>query len=379
MNRRQALFGLGAFGVSATLVGRASAQAAASGLWDRVSEQIEALIADRLTPGLQITVQKGDEVLFDRGFGSANLETATPMTPVSILRVGSLAKQFTAATLLLMEAEGLVSLDDPLAKYLPDFPRAADLSLLRMLNHTSGLGNYTDAPSVHAFLQGGRPDRSTAEMVALMAASDKLQASEPGTAWAYSNTAYVLLGAVIEAIAGKFYGAVMQERIFGPLGLASTAIDEPAEILAGRVSGYTNLVGGGFANASYLSMTYPGAAGAMRSTTADLCRWQQALLGGKLLSEAGLEKMLTPAVLANGSLASSRYGLGVILSAPGGPSLITHSGGINGFSSYLGTYRDAGVSIATLVNTDGGMGLGAVGPGTRLQGVRRLIRDALVT
>lgn len=378
MNRRQALLGLGAFGVSASIAGRSSARTASPELWSRVSEQIEALIADRLTPGVQITVQKGAEVLFDRGFGSANLETGAPMSPSSILRVGSLTKQFTAATLLLLEGEGRVSLDDPLAKYLPDFPRAADLSLLRMLNHTSGLGNYTDAPSVEAFLQGGRPDRSMAEMVALMAASDKLQAAEPGAAWAYSNTAYVLLGAVIEAIAGKPYGAVMQERIFAPLGLASTAVDDAAEILPGRAAGYTNIVGPrSFANASFLSMTYPGAAGAMRSTTADLCRWHQALLGGKLLSTAGLDRMLTPAVLGDGSPTSTRYGLGLILSGPGERGLVTHSGGINGFSSYLGTYRDAALSIATIVNTDGGMSPGLTGPDLRLQAVRRLIRDAL--
>src|SRR5690606_11114659 len=143
--------------------------------------------------------------------------------------------------------------------------------------------------------------------------------------------------------------------------------------------GYSNVVGGRrFENASFLSMSYTGAAGAMRSTTSDLCRWSQAVLGGKLLSDAGLEKMLTPAVLADGAPASTRYGLGVILSGPGETALVTHSGGINGFASYLCAYRDAGLSIATIVNTDGCMVPGAVGPGMRLQGVRRLIRDAFI-
>jgi D-alanyl-D-alanine carboxypeptidase len=379
MNRRQAMFGMGALGASTALAGASRAQTAPD-LWGRVSTMIEAIIAERLTPGLQITVRKGDALLFDRGFGSANLETATPMTPAGVLRVGSLTKQFTAATLLLLEADGVLSLDDPLSRFLPDVPRAADLSLLRMANHTSGLGNYTDAASVQAFLQGGRPDRSTDEMVALMAASADLQKTEPGTAWAYSNTAYVLLGAVIEKATGRPYGAVMQGRLFGPLGLAATAVDDPAQILPGRVAGYTNVaMPTAFENASFLSMTYPGAAGSMRSTTADLCRWHQALLGGKVLSPAGLAKMLTPAVLADGSRPAdgTLYGLGVSLSPQGAPALVSHTGGINGFASYLGTYRDADLSIATIVNADGGFGDGA-SPGPRVQAVRRVIRDALL-
>lgn len=343
----------------------------------------EAIIAEKLTPGLQISVRKGADILFESGFGLANIETGTPMTATSVMRIGSVTKQFTAATILLLEADGKLAVTDPLARFLPDFPRGADITLERMLNHTSGLGNYTDGASLEAFLQGGRPDRSMAEMVALMAASDNLQKSEPGTAWAYSNTAYVLLGAVIEVVDGKPLADSMRDRLFSPLGLTATAIDHAADIVSGRASGYSNTTDPiGFDNASFLSMTYPGAAGAMRSTTTDLCRWHQALLGGEVLSASSLTRMLRPVSLTDGRLpkdgdAEVRYGFGLQLSLANTREVISHGGGINGFASYLGTYREADLTLATIVNTDGGFS-GGPDAGPRVQAIREAIRDTLL-
>lgn len=378
MDRRQALFGLAGL-AAAPLIGGARRVQDAGDLWTRIRAMGEAIIAEGLTPGLQISVRQGADVVFQQGFGQANVETATPMTASSVLRIGSLTKQFTAATLLLLEAEGRLSLTDPLSRFLPDFPRAADLALERMLNHTSGLGNYTDAASLNAFLQAGRPDRSMAEMVEIMKTSPNLQAFEPGTGWAYSNTAYVLLGAVIEKASERRYDVAMKERLFTPLGLNDTAVDDASQIVARRGSGYTpTLVPGAFQNASFISMSYPGAAGSMRSTTTDLCRWHQALLGGKVLSAAALARMLTPATLADGSLPMQggspiRYGLGLSIGEAAGRSLISHSGGIQGFSAYLGSYPNDGLTVATIVNVDGGPA------GARVQAMRVAIRDGLLS
>ena len=382
IDRRQALFGLGALAATPVFASAAQAQTPPD-LWARIGTMAEAVIADKLTPGLQISVRKGSDILFERGFGLANMETGTPMTAASVMRIGSVTKQFTAATILLLEADGKLAVTDPLSRFLPDFPRGADITLERMLNHTSGLGNYTDAATLEAFLQGGRPDRSTAEMVALMAASDNLQKSEPGTAWAYSNTAYVLLGAVIEAADGKPLADSMRDRLFTPLNLTATALDDAADIVTGRASGYSNTTDpAGFDNASFLSMTYPGAAGAMRSTTTDLCRWHQALLGGNVLSASSLTKMLSPATLADGTVpkdgdAEVRYAFGLQLSPANSREVISHGGGINGFASYVGTYREANLTLATIVNTDGGFG-GGPDAGPRVRAIRETIRDALL-
>lgn len=374
LDRRQALFGIGAL---AAVPMAARAQTGSPELWTRVQQLAEGVINDRLTPGLQISVRRGVDILFEQGFGMANLETATPLTAASVMKIGSVTKQFTAAAMLLLEQDGRLALSDPLARFLPDFPRAADLTLERMLNHTSGLGNYTDTP---AFIQNSRTDRSTAELVAAMRDSANLQAHEPGTRWDYSNTAYVLLGAVIEAAAGMPYGQFYQERLFTPFGLTTMAVDDAANVVPGRASGYTEgASGSGFDNASFISMSYPGAAGSIRSTTSDLCRWHGALLGGRILSAVSLQKMLTPARLADGTApveggAPIDYGLGIRATLAGGRALVVHTGGIQGFASYLGTYRAEDLTIATMANIDSG---GSV-LGPRVRAIREAVRDGLL-
>lgn len=391
MNRREALFGLGAFGVApASDIGGVArplstipSMQSRADLWDRVREMGDAIISERLAPGLQVSARQGQQILFEHGFGQANLETGTPLTSSSVMRIGSVTKQFTAATILLLEEEGRLSVSDPLARYLPEVPRAEDITLERMLNHTSGLGNYTDADSLESFLNAGRPDRTGAEMVTLVAGADDLIKFEPGSAWAYSNTAYVLLGAVIEAVEGKALSESLRDRLFGPVGLMATAVDSAGEVVAGRASGYTNgTYPSGFENASFVSMSYAGAAGAMRSTATDLCRWHQALLGGRVLSESSMAKMLRPATLANGTIpkdggADVGYAFGLEVSPPGKRQLVGHGGGIHGFVAYVGTYVDADLTLATIVNADGGYA-GGPNADAKVLALRNMIRDTLL-
>jgi CubicO group peptidase (beta-lactamase class C family) len=171
----------------------------------------------------------------------------------------------------------------------------------------------------------------------------------------------------------------MKERLFTPLGLNDTAVDDAAQVVAQRGSGYTpTLAPGVFQNASFISMSYPGAAGSMRSTTTDLCHWHQALLGGKVLSTQALTRMLTPATLSDGSLPMEggspvRYGLGMSIGEVAGRPLVSHSGGIQGFSAYVGTYPTEELTIATILNIDGGPS------GSRVQAMRVAIRDGLLS
>src|SRR6201989_2354191 len=123
--------------------------------WADVEAQAAKMVADKLTPGVQICVRKKGAVIFSKGFGLADIETATPMSPSSVCRIGSITKQFTASVILQLAQEGKLGLDDNLSVYLPDFPNAQRLSLRRMLSHTSGLGNFTDMP-IDQFLQASR-------------------------------------------------------------------------------------------------------------------------------------------------------------------------------------------------------------------------------
>jgi CubicO group peptidase (beta-lactamase class C family) len=345
----------------------------AAGRWAEADGLATTIVEGRISPGVAISVTKHGKTLYERGAGLANIETGAPMTSRSIGRIGSITKQFTAASILLLAEDGQLSIDDALSVYLPDFPRAKDLPLRRILSHTAGLGNYTEEP-LPQFLKDIRPDRTTSELVAWMAASPKLQMTEPGTAWRYSNTGYVLLGAVVERASGKSFGAFLDQRIIKPLGLVDTALDHNNDVVTRRADGYSIDVkaSSGFEHAAFISMTAPGGAGAMRSSTADLCAWHQALFGGRVLKPDSLKAMTTPAVLKDGQLPSApgpggkvqtvRYGFGLFIDDFEGRRVISHGGGIPGFASHVETLPDDDVTSAWIRNSDGGPGP-AVPPG----------------
>jgi CubicO group peptidase (beta-lactamase class C family) len=361
LNRRVSLAGILALAATPAL---AKPLKAAASSWTGVEAQAQAMVAGKLTPGFQVCVRKNGKTVFSRGFGAANLETAMPMTPASVCRIGSITKQFTAASILLLAEAGKLSLDDSLGIYLPDFPNASKLRIRRMLSHTSGLGNYTQINPLQ-FLQMTRTDRTARELVKAMADASPTLAYEPGTDWRYSNTAYVLLGAVIEAATSANYGQFFQDRLLTPSGMTHTAVDDAAAVVANRASGYTSALRGpsGFVNASFIGMSWPGAAGNLRSTCEDLCAWHGALLGGKILQPESLKEMLTPVTLNDGKLPTQKgpngekpvhYGFGVGLDPRDGKPSVDHGGGIQGFASHLETLTDEGITIATVMNTDGG-------------------------
>ena len=358
MDRRRFLAGATAATVASGLAAPVSF-AQATDWRTALTAAAQAPIDAGATPGLQFAAWRGGDVVFSQGFGQANLETGTPLTPASVLRVGSVTKQFTAAVMLQLQQEGRLSLDDALARYRPDIPRAQDLILRRMLNHTSGLGNYTDRPDRAELMQAARADRTTAQNVAEVVAHQPFMAYEPGQGWAYSNSAYVLLGALIEQVDGRSLAEAMKARLFDPLGLADTALDEAARVVRHRASGYTPRPGGGFDNAAYVSMTFPAGAGALRSTCDDLCRWSEALHGGRVLDADGLHQMLTPGRLIDGSMPLNRrglardYGLGLVVTErPRLGRVAMHDGDIMGFSAIVCRFLDTGLSVAVASNCD---------------------------
>lgn len=353
-------------GMLAVIATPMASAAKAEGRWAPLDAMANKMVADRLVPGLQICVRRRGAAAYSRGFGKANIETATPMTPASVCRIGSVSKQFTAAGILLLAQDGKLSLDDPLSRFIPDFPNAERLTIRRLLSHTSGLGNYTQTTPPDLVWQVSRTDRDTAQMLELMRATGAKLLFEPGTDYRYSNTGFVLLGIVIEKVSGVSYRDFMQARLFTPLGLSHTAVDDDAEIVPNRASGYSDdpKASSGFDNASFTSMTYPGGAGALRSTCEDLCAWHEALLGGKALQPAMLRAMLTPITLNDGSLPAQtnrkgehalvRYGFGIDVGPVDGHQAVSHGGSIQGFGSFLETLQPEQVTMAVIMNTDGG-------------------------
>lgn len=362
-SRRSAM--LAAVGVLAAPRGAMAAQGKPG--WKAVDARIAAMVADRTLVGGQIAVARHGALVYSRGFGSANLETRTPADTKTVFRFASNTKQFTAACILSLQEAGLLSVDDRLVKYLPQVPRAADVSLGQMLHHVSGMGDYASTPRPETMFQRARTDYTPQELLDhALKTTDPLFIGEPGGQWAYSNTAYIMLGLVIEKATGKPYREAVSS-LFRRAGLVSTAVDDNAEVVPGRASGYarSETAPSGFTNASYISMSYTGAAGSIRSTCEDFCRWHAALFGGRILRLESLKLMTQPVVLNNGRLPTETsgegpeakivpvsYGMGLFVDKDPHGRSYSHSGGVQGFSSWARIYPDAGVTIAYVTNTD---------------------------
>ena len=323
-----------------------------------------------------VLVAEGNTVVFQKGYGEADRAWDVPVTPDTRFRIGSITKQFTAALILQLVEEGRVALDAPLTTYLPDYPADPGdrVTVHHLLTHTSGIPSYTGLPG---FMQAeSRNPYTPAELTAVF--SGLPQEFEPGTAYRYNNSGYILLGAIIEAVTGQPYDRVLREQLLTPLGLDDTGYEHNADVVERMAHGYTR-TGTRYANAPYLDTTVPYAAGMMYATVGDLHRWTRALHAGRPFQRsATLQTMLTP------FLDGYALGIGVGKEAMGEDSVrvVQHGGGIHGFTAMLAYYPERDVTVAVLDNTSGGSGavadaLAALAHGQPAPEVKRPIDIAL--
>jgi CubicO group peptidase (beta-lactamase class C family) len=298
-------------------------------------------------PGATVIITRGGRTVYSGSRGLADLAARRPLTAGTVFRLGSLTKQFTAAVVLQLVQEGRISLDDPVSRFFPDYPRPGAAATVRqLLNHTSGIQSYTGIPG---FMAGDAPARahSTAEMIALFRGLPS--PTPPGEAWAYNNSGYVLLGGIIEQVTGKPWHRVVEERIARPLGLRSIGYGVERETLPNMARGYD---GGTAASAPArpIHMSVPHAAGALVGTAADMARWGQALHHGRVVSQALYAQMTSPAPLPGGR--THPYGFGLAMDELKGRPVIAHSGGIFGFSTYAVYVPAQDVYVTVLTNSD---------------------------
>ena len=305
----------------------------------RMEQIIQSYVADQRFMG-SVLVARDGKTLLDKGYGFANLEWQVPDTPATKFRLGSITKQFTAASILLLEERGKLKIDDPVKKYISDAPAAWDkVTIFYLLTHTSGIPSFTSFPDY--------PKRQLEAMTPQQLVEwfrDKPLEFEPGTKWNYSNSGYVLLGYLIEKISGQSYADFVQQNIFTPLGMKDSGYDSNSAVIDRRAAGYAPGKNGP-ENAGFVNMTVPLSAGGLYSTTEDLLRWEQGLFGGKLLSPASLAKMTTPF--------KQDYAFGLGVSTDNGHKVIAHNGGIQGFNTSLAYYPDDKLVIAVLGNLNG--------------------------
>jgi len=287
-----------------------------------------------------VLVARDGQVLLSKGYGFANLEWEIPNTPNTKFRLGSVTKQFTSASILLLEERGKLSTSDPVKKHLPDAPAAWDrITIAHLLSHTAGLPNFT------AFSDYGKLEPFATTPVELVARfRDKPLDFQPGEKWSYSNSGYVLLSYLIEKISGEKYEKFVRDNLFTPLGMKDSGYDSNSAVIARRASGYVPS-SNGFQNAGFIHMSIPQGAGALYSTTEDLLKWEQGLFGGKVLKAASLEKMTTPM--------KNNYAFGLMVDTAGGRKVIDHGGGIEGFNTELEYYPEDKVTVVVLGNVNG--------------------------
>ena len=323
--------------------------------FEEIANQIGSIARAPITAGnaagMSIAVVWGGDTLVAGGHGAADIELRVPTPDDAVYEIGSITKQFTGVAALLLQEAGKLSLDDPLTKWLPNYPVGdRTITLNRLLDHTSGIKGYTEMGEV--WDQVIRLDMPRDTLVTLFAAEPF--EFEPGEAMIYNNSAYFLMGLIIEKASGQDYEDFIEMRLFKPAGMTNSRYCHKDELIPNRAKGYA-LGDEGLHPAPYLSHQWPFAAGSLCSTVRDLMAWNQALHGdghgGILLNEQSYQELITPQPLIDGY--PMRYAKGLAITERDGKRRIQHGGGIFGFLSELRYLPEEDLSIAVLINTEG--------------------------
>jgi CubicO group peptidase (beta-lactamase class C family) len=337
---------------------------------DAIDDFVRNEMKQQQAPGLTLAVVRNGEVVKAQGYGLANVEHQVPAKRETVYQSGSLGKQFTATAVMLLVEDGKVKLDDQVSMYLPDTPEAwKGVTIRHLLTHTGGIKEYTSILNL-------RVDYTEDEL--LKKAFDLPLDFPPGEKWKYSNTGYAVLGILVSKVAGKFYGDMLQERVFAPLGMKTARIISEADIIPNRAAGY-HFVKGELKNQDWVAPKVNTTGdGSLYLTVDDLIQWDAALYTEKVLKKTSLDQMWTPAKTNDGK--ATEYGFGWALSTVNGHARIHHGGAWQGFSSYIDRYVDDKLTVIVLMNlAPGGKGRPGGNPGKIAAEVAALVEPALAS
>jgi D-alanyl-D-alanine carboxypeptidase len=337
---------LGQFSVAAATrrraVGRPSEPAAPAALVAAARQAAETAMAAGV-PGLEIAVSDHGQVIYSEAFGMTDRESATATTPRSVMQIGSVTKQFTAAAILRLAERGALTLDDRIEKYVPEFnTKGATVTLRQLLSHTSGVRR--DWIIFTPEFDFSKP--VTREDVISTLNNGKTFDFTPGAAWSYSNAGYMLLGYAIESITGMSYADFIHNEFVLPLGLIDTGLCGTHDLPVPR--GYVQIPNGSWVRKSALPPSQNASNGALCSTASDLARWSHRLATGGVILPSSYATMITPARLNNNAVVD--YGLGLNLQKQLGHPSVWHSGAIDGYQSFLVYFSDRNIAVAVVTN-----------------------------
>jgi D-alanyl-D-alanine carboxypeptidase len=309
---------------------------------DKIAAQV---LARTGVPSASVAVVKDGRVVYEQAYGDARLSPLVAASTRMRYSVGSISKQFTAAAILMLAEEGKLSLDDKVARFLPDLTRAGDVSIRQVLSHTSGYQDYWPQDYVPPFML----QPVNAEKILDLWARKPLD-FEPGTKWQYSNTNFVIAGLIVEKASGTPLLEFLQRRIFTPLKMESVVNIDQTKLGDTDPTGYFRYALGPLRPAPKEGKGWLFAAGELAMTADDLAKWDIAMINQSLLKPESYREMQTEVRLKNGE--GSHYGLGVSVSSQEGRRLIEHSGEVSGFTAENAVMPDDKIAVVVLTNQD---------------------------
>ncbi len=325
-----------------------------------LSEKIDKVVTDTLArtgvPSASIAVVKDGQIAYVKAYGDARLEPKTPATPQMRYSIGSISKQFTAAAILLLQEQGKLSLDDKVAKYVPDLTRGNEITIRQLLSHTSGYSDYWPQD----YVMPGMLKPTDAQQIMNIWAKKPLD-FEPGSKWQYSNTNYVIAGVIVEKVAHMPLLQLLQQRVFAPLGIKSTFDTDSGPLTESDPRGYLRFALGPLRPAPKEGKGWMFAAGELAMTAEDLAKWDLSVINQSVLKPASYREMQTDVLLKNGL--DTHYGLGVDVNQQGGHRAISHGGEVSGFTATNTIFPDDRAAVVVLTNQDAASASGAIAGG----------------
>lgn len=349
MHDRRQLMSAGVLSALAIGGGCAFAQDPAEAKVDAI---IEPMIA-RGAPGVAVLVARDGKAALRKGYGFANIETKEPIRADTVFDLASVSKQFTAMAILMLRDQGKLGLDDPLTRFVPEFPAYGQrITVRHLLTHTGGLPDYMQrlylTGAVRWTGRPGGPEPSSADVLKLLT-QPRRPAFEAGERWEYSNSGYVVLGQIAEKASGWRLPTYLRETIFQPLGMTSTVMfDETRPPIPRRAISYNPTRNGGFENADYHPLNLIYGDGGVNSSIDDMLLWDQALYGEELVKAASLSEAFTSGRLNNG--AATGYGFGWQIGQWGGLPTVGHGGDWAGFRTHILRFPAQRVTVVVLSN-----------------------------
>lgn len=323
--------------------------AMAAELQQQIDELVVAEMQKQKIPGVAVGVFTAGKPILMKGYGFANVEHAAPVTPASVFHSASVGKQFTAVAIMLLVEDGRLGLDNSIRTYFPDAPPGwRPITIRHLLTHTSGIADYFDAMGTNGIAPyDSRHDYAPDELQGIFYTLPLV--FDAGSEFSYSNTGYALLGFLIEKVTGQFYGDVLRDRVFRPLGMPSAVVVSESDIVPGRVAGY-ELAGGELKNEQWYTPTANTADGALYLSLLDYHAWDRALRERKVLSDASWNEVYSAVRLNDGR--HYPYGFGWEIHESQGAPWYHHSGGWLGFNLLISRYLANGITIVVLSNLD---------------------------